>query len=649
MKFRFLIFHFTVLICSLTRASSSNIDSLKSLLNSSNPTFKSIVLVELCKNYIYTNQDSALKYGLLGVQAAEKIGHTTNQAYALNSLGILYKEKGDYLNALDSYIKAEKLFEEKNDLDGRTMTTINLGRIYELQNLFDKALSQYKLALSYCEKTKSKKNQALVLNHLGSFYYSTNDKDKALEYFALYLKSGQELNNSDQIMEGLNNIAVIYQELGQYEQALANFNQYLMYSRKNHDKHSQVIAYHNIALVYQDQKSIIKSISYLDSSIALATEIRDFEDLIEIYDSYTEIFTKANNYEKAFETFQLKAAAKDSLLKQTRDQQFIEMSTKYETDKKDAENKILKSESEKQRTINTAITIGLILVAALAFFVYRSYRVKQKANTLLSKQNTEIKQQKGIIEEKQKEILDSISYAKRLQEAILPPINHIQKHLPESFIYYKPKDIVAGDFYWMEHKNDLTFIAAADCTGHGVPGAMVSVVCSNALNRAVLEFNLNDPGQILDKTRDLVLETFAKSDADVKDGMDISLASINSKTLEVQWAGAYNPLWYTHKGTMHEVTANKQSIGKTDNPLPFTTHSVRLNKGDSLFLFTDGFADQFGGPKGKKYKYKQLQNLLLESSSLKSNAQLDAIHSAFLKWKGDIEQVDDVCVVGIKI
>ena len=138
---------------------------------------------------------------MLAVQAAEKISHTTNQAYALNSLGILYKEKGDYLNALDSYIKAEKLFEEKNDLDGRTMTTINLGRIYELQNLFDKALSQYKLALSYCEKTKSKKNQALVLNHLGSFYYSTNDKDKALEYFALYLKSGQELNNSDQIID----------------------------------------------------------------------------------------------------------------------------------------------------------------------------------------------------------------------------------------------------------------------------------------------------------------------------------------------------------------------------------------------------------------------------------------------------------------
>ena len=259
------------------------------------------------------------------------------------------------------------------------------------------------------------------------------------------------------------------------------------------------------------------------------------------------------------------------------------MSTKYETDKKEAENKILKSESEKQRTINSAITIGLILVAALAFFVYRSYRVKQKANTLLSKQNTEIKQQKGIIEEKQKEILDSISYAKRLQEAILPPINHIQKHLPQSFIYYKPKDIVAGDFYWMEHKNDLTFIAAADCTGHGVPGAMVSVVCSNALNRAVLEFNLTVPGKILDKTRELVLETFAKSDTDVKDGMDISLACINSSSNEVQWAGANNPLWYMQNGTMHEITANKQSIGKTDDPLPFTTHSVKLNKGCLLY------------------------------------------------------------------
>lgn len=649
MKIRTVIIYLLVLFSSVSYASNSTIDSLRALLNSTNLTFRSIVINEICNNYIYTNQDSALKYGTLGVEAAIKAGNKSNQAYALNSLGIIYKEKGDYLNALDYFIKADKLFEEKNNLEGRTLTTLNLGRVYELQNLFDKALSHYSLALSLSEKSKNKKNSAVVLNHLGSFYYSTNDKKKALEYFTLYLESGQELNNIDQIMEGLNNVAVIYQQLGQFDEALANFNQYLLYSRQNNDKHSQVIAYHNIALVYQDQKNIIRSINYLDSSIALATKIRDFEDLIDIYDSYTEIYTKANNYERAFETFKLKAAAKDSLLKQTRDQQFIEMSTKYETGKKEAENKILKSEGEKQRTINTAITIGLILVVALVFFVYRSYRVKQKANTLLSAQNTEIKEQKGIIENKQKEILDSITYAKRLQDAILPPNNLVEKHFPESFIIYKAKDIVAGDFYWMEQKNDHVFLAAADSTGHGVPGAMVSVVCSGALSRAVKEFGIFDAGKILDKTRELVIETFEKSEKDVKDGMDISLISFNKKTGEIQWAGAFNRLWYTKNGIINEIIPDKQPIGKTEEVSAFTTHTITPQKGDCFYLFTDGYPDQFGGPHGKKLKYKLFKEIISSKCTESMTQQKQNLNEAFTLWKGHHEQIDDVCVIGIRI
>jgi len=267
----------------------------------------------------------------------------------------------------------------------------------------------------------------------------------------------------------------------------------------------------------------------------------------------------------------------------------------------------------------------------------------------ISKQKEVIEKQKQIVEEKNKDIVDSITYAKRLQDAILPPLSLIKHFLPESFVLYKPKDIVAGDFYWMEHAEDTILIAAADCTGHGVPGALVSVVCSNALNRAVKEFQLTDPGSILDKVRELVLETFEKSESNVQDGMDISLCFINTKTIEAQWSGAYNSLWYIRNGELKELAADKQPIGKSDKPVPFNTHKLTLQKGDILYLFTDGYADQFGGPKGKKFKYKQLHKLLLANANKQLEEQKDILESTLEKWKGQLEQVDDILVIGIKV
>ena len=275
---------------------------------------------------------------------------------------------------------------------------------------------------------------------------------------------------------------------------------------------------------------------------------------------------------------------------------------------------------------------------------------------IIEHQKEEAENQKHVIEEKQKEILDSISYAKRLQEAILPPQEFINTYIPQNFVLYQPKDIVAGDFYWAEHVGDLFFIAAADSTGHGVPGAMVSVVCSNALNRTVKEFNITDTGKILDKTRELVLETFSKSTSDVKDGMDISLLCIDRLKKQIYWSGANNPLWYVQaagtgalEATMLEIKADKQPIGKSDHAQPFTTHQIEYKEGSLFYLFTDGMADQFGGPKGKKYKYNQMKELLLSLQNKSMSEQAKSINASFNNWKGSLEQVDDVCIIGVKL
>jgi serine phosphatase RsbU (regulator of sigma subunit) len=229
----------------------------------------------------------------------------------------------------------------------------------------------------------------------------------------------------------------------------------------------------------------------------------------------------------------------------------------------------------------------------------------------------------------------------------LPPAKLVKEYLQESFILYKPKDVVAGDFYWMEHKDGKVLFAAADCTGHGVPGAMVSVVCNNGLNRSVREHGLTIPGEVLDKTREIVVQEFEKSEEDVKDGMDIALCSIEG--MKLQYAGAYNPLWIIRNGEVLETKANKQPIGKFEKPEPYTTHSFKLEKGDSIYIFSDGYVDQFGGEKEKKFKAKAFRELLLSIQDKAMEVQKKSIDEAFKTWKGDLEQIDDVCVIGVRV
>lgn len=275
----------------------------------------------------------------------------------------------------------------------------------------------------------------------------------------------------------------------------------------------------------------------------------------------------------------------------------------------------------------------------------------ERQRTELDLKKQQIEQQKEIVEEKNKEILDSIAYAKRIQAAILPSARVINEALPDHFIFYQPKDIVAGDFYWLEKRDGKILVAAADCTGHGVPGAMVSVICNNGLNRSVREHGLTDPGKILDKTREIILAEFEKSDEEVKDGMDISLCSISPDTLSLSWAGANNPLWILRAewNEIEEIRPNKQPIGKFAENKPFTTHEVSLKKGDVIYLFTDGYADQFGGEKNKKFKYSRLKELLLEINKEPLAVQADILNRRFKSWKGEMEQTDDICVVGIRI
>lgn len=272
----------------------------------------------------------------------------------------------------------------------------------------------------------------------------------------------------------------------------------------------------------------------------------------------------------------------------------------------------------------------------------------------VAQRTAELQTEKKLVEIRNTEILDSIEYARRIQNTILPPNEWLSSQLRDSFVLYLPKDIVAGDFYWIHklHLKSGVLAAVCDCTGHGVPGAMVSVVCSNALNKAVNELSLTRPSDILDATREEVIVALSKNnlyDDEVKDGMDASLALIHFETRVLYWAGANNPIWIVRGQNLIEIIGDKQPVGKSPVNKPFTHQEVKLEQGDCLYLFTDGYQDQFGGERNRKFSKKQLRDLILSLSSLPMNEQLERLKQQFFAWKGDQEQIDDICIMGIRI
>jgi serine phosphatase RsbU (regulator of sigma subunit) len=320
-----------------------------------------------------------------------------------------------------------------------------------------------------------------------------------------------------------------------------------------------------------------------------------------------------------------------------------------------AENSIRQTLAEeknnKQKSIIQLILLGLLLTAIFAGLIFRSLKITRKQKQIIEIKNNETEYQKKIIEEKNKDITDSIHYAKQIQNALLREETRIGKHLPEHFILFLPKDIVSGDFYWDFEKRDYWYVAAADCTGHGVPGAIMSMLGISFLNDIVTVDELLSPAEILTQLRDRIISELHQTgeEGSNKDGMDISLIRLNLRTHELQWAGANNALNYIDGGTLQEIKADKQPIGYHPQQKPFTNHKIQLQKGDSIYIYSDGYADQFGGPKGKKLTYKKLDNFIIENYQLSMRNQKEFFKHRFNEWKGIEEQVDDVCLIGIRI
>ncbi len=613
--------------------------------------------------------DSAITFYNKSLVLNKEIESDFWQAQVLLNLGIVNFYKGDYDASVQHYFNALKKFEKINDKARMSAIYNNLGSIYRSKNELLKAIIYHRKSLVIDLELGNDEGVAASYNNIGIAYRKLNKLDSSLYFHEQSLAIKREINDENGIASSLTNIGQVYFHKKEYEKSLKYSIEALALERKLNDKRGICQSYVNIGEGYLKIGDLNSASFYLERGYEMAKEIGVIEDLISALEGLAAIHAEKGEYKKALGYYQDYSKYKDSLLNEETNRQIAELDAIYENESKRKEIALLNKEKtlqqvdiENQRLQKIVMGVALLSVLVILFFIFRGSQQKKKVNKLLATQ-------KGIVEEKNKEITDSINYAQRIQKAVLKSEERELSNFPDHFILFKPKDIVSGDFYWLIEKNENIYIAVADCTGHGVPGGFMSMLGVAFLNEITAHKELLSPAEILNQLRSKIIKELGQKGAlgESRDGMDISMLKIDKFGKTIEWSGANNPLWIMstnekvigsddgslpiEKSFHHfcEIKANKQPIGYHVNQEPFTNHKMMLNKDDLLYLITDGYVDQFGGEKGKKFMKKRFKQLLMNNIDIPIDNQKEALDTYFNQWKGNIDQLDDVCVIGIKI
>ncbi len=604
----------------------------------------------------------ALKNYQISLKTFTSINDFKGQAGAYNSLGSVFYIQGNYPEALKNHFSALKLREVIRDKNGIAQSYGNIGNVYNSQENYPLAIKNYFFCLNLMKDVGNKKGIATTYNNIALIYSDQKNYSESLKNHFEGLKIRQEIKDEKGVAGSYNNIGLVYYHQGKNDEALKNYFMSLKIKEVIEDEPGIAGVYCNIGEIYAKQKKYKEAETILEKAKKLSLEIGYRENLRQVYKTLTEMYASKGNYQKAFEAHVLFVSYRDSLNNEETREKTIQNQMTYDFDKKDAiakaehkkelesQHALSEEKNRKQNLFIIFVVTCLILVIAFAVFIFRSLNLTQKQKKIIERQKDHSEYQRLMVEEKQKDIIDSINYAKRIQLALLKEEEHVSEHLPEHFILFKPKDIVSGDFYWAFEKNEYWYLAAADCTGHGVPGAFMSMLGIAFLNEISASIEVLSPAKILDLLRNKIVKELGQNgkEGESKDGMDISLMCYNTKSMQLQWSGANNSLYILKGNDLTEIKANKQPIGFHEAMQPFTNHIIDLNKSDSVYLFTDGFADQFGGPKGKKFKYSKLKELLVSINSKSLAEQKGILNEEFEVWKLQLEQTDDVCLIGVK-
>ena len=589
---------------------------------------------------ILNRNTEALQFYRKSLEYYKNINDTNGIIAVNNNIGILYNKSGNESKALAIYYKNQNLSKISYDTLAWIASNINISYLIE-GDTSDSSRILIDEAYELCKKIKNEDESFAFVNYILGYYKyreSINYRDEknfnnAIDSAKSYLKVSYDIYKANNNQQG---IAFYYEGLAELSYVENNANETLYYidkalelvkkiKGKGIPGNSRGMLFYWIPFeISTSQTSSLYYFKYF-----MYKQLKENKKALKFFEKYHQLKDSVD-----------KTSAKESLLKYEFESKRLIDSLKYSNEiiLQQAETKAKEEEIKMQRIIEGVLLIGILLVIGFLVFVY--------------KQLNTTKAQKLVIEEKQHEITDSINYAKRIQDAMMTSSGYIIDALPESFIYFKPKDVVSGDFYWaFSDQSDHVFFTVADCTGHGVPGAFMSMIGTSLLNKIIIENKIKESDQILNELRIQIINALnQREDGSQKDGMDISLCKLDVKNKTLQFSGAMNPLIHIRKDKLNIFKGDPQPIGYlSGKETLFTSHSLKLKKGDMIYLFSDGFQDQFGGEKGKKYRSLKFRNFLHSISDKSTDDQEKLIDEEFINWLGDYEQIDDVCIMGVRI
>ena len=626
--------------------------------------------------------DQAIEQYLASLEICEEIGNKKGIAKAYNDMGIAYKNQGSYDKAIEYYLLSLRIKEELGDRGGMSSSYNNIAVIYAMQNIDDKAIEYFQKSLEIKEELGNIRGMASSYNNIAIIYARQDVFGEAIEYFQKALEINEETDNKMGASLCHANIGNVQKNQGAYDQAIESYRESLVLKEELGEKRGMAMLYKNISDLNIELADSIATneqqrLDYLNKAIAngrlsleLAREIKALPQESSAAFTLQKAFAMLGRYEEAYEYAAIYVAARDSLENEERTRAIQDMATKYETEKKEQQIALQETELiakdaviKQQKTYRNALAAGFFAVIIIIIVIAYAYSQKRKDNRKIKYQNDqileaneELKVLNEAINKQNNEIIDSINYAQRIQSALLPPETYISELLNENFILYKPRDIVSGDFYWIKQVNQYIVLVAADCTGHGVPGAFMSMLGISYLNEIVLRREIIQANQILNELRKQIkysLRQYGQQD-ESKDGIDMALCVMDLKSMKMQYAGANSPLYLIKdvNGTLElkEIKADRMPLGYYESKnKTFVNHDMQLETGDTFYMFSDGFIDQKGGKEGKKFLSKNFKNLLLEIQDRTIHDQKEILEKTLSDWMGDNSQIDDLLVIGVRV
>lgn len=565
--------------------------------------------------------------------------------YAVYKQGQHYSELDVHSKSIPLLIRSLQIADSCNNDYARMLARNKLAYVDKKSENFKSSIKNSHYSLYYARKLNDSITLASNYTLLGNIYKSEMLLDSALYYHYQALAIREVQKDEANLALTYNNLGLAYKNKKEFQKALEFLRKSLVLKAKIKDK-TLYAAYNNMSIVFKNMKLNDSSIYYSKKVVELGVMLKNGKALNEGLAALAETYDQMKNNNMAVHYYRRLRKSEDSVNKETINAQFMEMQSRYESDRKDADLKLKEESLKTAEALNSRKNI-LIWLSSVAFIlavvsvivIFRSYR-QSKQNAL----NLELKNE--IIEEKNKEITDSINYARNIQQSLISPQSVFQLYTKEHFVLYMPKDIVSGDFYWASKVDHEFLVVCADCTGHGVPGAIMSVMGITFLNEIVNHKKITRPDLILNQLRTNIIDAFSANGN--RDGMDVSVISIKEGRL--QMAGANNGIWIIRNGTKLVLRPDKFPVGKYQEEItPFSLNTFELQQNDLILMYTDGYADQFGGPMNKKLKNKAIEQLVLENAGLPLEKMKAVFSQTFNDWKGKNEQVDDVLVIGIKV